>query len=539
MCRIVEAALFVGILLFLWQRPILEYTTSEIAEDPGLIKDPKERARIVRGAFVRGWNGYMEHAYPHDTLKPLSNTAYDDRNGWGATAVDALTAAILLDVPDAVETALNHIVDIDWKHASYSGATVFGSTIRYMSAMLSAHDLLTTTHRHLLGSDATHKLDALLKQSQALADVLAPSFQTAVGINSNFLNLTSGKITETGSNDITAISGLVLEWTRLTDLSGVAKYSELAMKSMQPLLSPKPESASPFPGLLPKHIDLNTGLFDANAAGGWSHTGGGFYEMLLKLSIYNPSFFAPLRDQWIQAADSTMTHLASHPKGHPELTFLADFQGSDRLYQQDASSMFAAASFLLGGIVTGEPRFRKFGLQLVDTCVKMYAASATGLGPERFAWVPDTCDTGEEKREEACSIPEEYAAQLDRIVHAGFWVTDAGYRLRPEVLESLYYAYRVTGDEKYRDASWRIVGNVIKWCETGSGFAELEDVGAEMKVGGAGGRKDWMSSYVLSETLMYAYIIHLEDEPWQVQSKGSMDWVWSTQGHPLRTKASM
>jgi len=33
----------------------------------------------------------------------------------------------------------------------------------------------------------------------------------------------------------------------------------------------------------------------------------------------------------------------------------------------------------------------------------------------------------------------------------GFYITSAGYYLRPEVLESNFYAWRVTGDQKYVD----------------------------------------------------------------------------------------
>lgn len=447
-------------------------------------------------------------------LRPLSNTPLNDRNGWGCTAVDAMTAAILLQVPEALDTALDHIPNINWDNVSDSDViATFGSTIRYLGALLSAYDLLSTTHQHLLTQLGMGKPEQLLTAAKALADKLAPSFTSATGINSNYLNATDGSLfSPSGFSDITAISGLVLEWTRLSDLTGDQFYSDLAAKSIEPLLNPEPTDPSPYPGLLPKHVSIETGLFDTSDIGGWSHAGGGMYEMLLKLSVYDPVRYGSYRTKWIEAATSTIGFLASHPRGRPDLTFLADFNGTHLLYQQDHSGMFAAASFLLGGMVTGEKRFLDFGLQLVNTYVEMYSATATGIGPESIGWIPATCDTGKETREEVCQVPAEYERQEGSgfVRKAGFWIKDSSYLLRPEVLESLYYAYRATGGAKYREMSWQIIQNIVKWSKAGSAYAELEDVNSWMKVGDTAGRRDWMSSYVLTEVFMYAYIIQLE-----------------------------
>ncbi|KAF2107020.1 glycoside hydrolase family 47 protein [Lophiotrema nucula] len=536
--RLLEVAVFLGVAYFFLHFSRINDDTSGLIVDAGTIELPEERRALIREAFRYGWEGYLTNAFPHDTLSPLSNTHTDDRSGWGATAVDALTAAILMEIPEAVGTSLNYIPRINWNIVSYEGMAIFGSTIRYMGAMLSAYDLLTTTHKHLVSEESTAKVEALLTQSQALADALSPSFGTVRGINSNFLNWTSGAVTWNGFNDITAISGLVLEWTRLSDMTGNREYADLVARSMEPILDPEPQHPSIYPGLYPKRLDLDTGVFNVNDTGGWSHAGGGLYEMFLKLSIYDLERFGSYRTKWIEAADSTMKNLASHPRHRPDLTFLADFQENVLLYQQDSSGMFAAASFILGGTVTGKKRFINFGLQLVNTYVEIYDATRTGIGPESIGWVPVTCDTGEETREEVCQVPDSFGDQEDSgfVERAGYYITNPNYLLRPEVLESLYYAYRATKDEAYRDLSWKIVNNIIKWCKAGSAFAELEDVNAKIKIGSSKGRRDWMSSYVLTEVFMYAYIIHLDDAPWQLRSDGNMEWIFSTQAHPLKVK---
>lgn len=418
-------------------------------------------------------------------------------------------------MPEAVDAALHHIAKINWKISPSDHVSTFGSTIRYMAGMLSAYDLLTTTHKQLVPAKLNGKVDFLVEQTSRLADVLAPSFSTPRGINTNFLNRKTGNCTPTDRDDvdITVLSGLVLEWTRLSDLSKNKTFTNLALKSMDVLLHPKPENGgSPFPGLLPKRLDIPTGVFKNDSVGGWSHAGGGYYEMLMKLSIYSPKRFGHYRKNWIAAADSTIKHLASHPRGREDLTFLAEFNGTQLNYYQDHSGMFAAASFILGGVATGEQRFLKFGLELVDTYVKIYGATRTGIGPDSFSWMPSTCDTGEETRKEVCEIPAEYNNHATRgfVKRAGYWITNSGYLLRPEVLESLYYAYRATGDQKYREMSWIIVNNVIRWCKAGSAYAELEDVDAKLKVGVTKGRRDRMNSYALTEVFLYAYMIQLE-----------------------------
>lgn len=38
-----------------------------------------EKAEAVKAAFRRSWDGYMQHAFPHDTLRPVSQGWADDR----------------------------------------------------------------------------------------------------------------------------------------------------------------------------------------------------------------------------------------------------------------------------------------------------------------------------------------------------------------------------------------------------------------------------------------------------------------------------
>lgn len=39
-----------------------------------------EKAEAVVGAFQIAWTGYMDNAFPNDTLKPISNVGVNDRS---------------------------------------------------------------------------------------------------------------------------------------------------------------------------------------------------------------------------------------------------------------------------------------------------------------------------------------------------------------------------------------------------------------------------------------------------------------------------
>ena len=91
----------------------------------------------------------------------------------------------------------------------------------------------------------------------------------------------------------------------------------------------------------------------------------------------------------------------------------------------------------------------------------------SGIGPEGFAYISsDGNFTGNP------IAPD----QLKFYNQHGFYVTSSYYILRPEVLESNFYAYRVTGDRKYFDRAIRAVESFNKHLRTNSGYAGLHDV---------------------------------------------------------------
>ena len=117
----------------------------------------------------------------------------------------------------------------------------------------------------------------------------------------------------------------------------------------------------------------------------------------------------------------------------------------------------------------------------------------TGLGGEFVTW-DTSCEKSPNGDSDSCDPND--------AIHTA----DGRYRLRPEVLETWYYAYRATRDSKYREWSWAAFEAINRYCRTDSGFSAIIDVNAE----DGGGKADVQESFVFAEVMKYVYLTHLE-----------------------------
>lgn len=122
--------------------------------------------------------------------------------------------------------------------------------------------------------------------------------------------------------------------------------------------------------------------------------------------------------------------------------------------------------------------------------------TATKIGPETFRWL------GENSPSNATAPP----GNETFYERAGFWIDGPTYYLRPEVIESYYYAYRATGDTKYQEWAWEAYLAINETCRAGSGYSAINDV----NVPGGGGFADFQESFWFAEVLKYSYLIHAE-----------------------------
>ncbi|KAB8349692.1 hypothetical protein FH972_023708 [Carpinus fangiana] len=468
---------------------------------PGLPGN-KQRADAVIEAFRHAWGGYYKYAFPADELTPVTNGKSNPRY-----------ASLAHMQKDIVNQILAYIPKIDYsKSINNEQVSLFETTIRYLGGMLSGYDFLTGPLAHL--AKDKKNVDALLTQSKNLANYLSFAFDTPSGVPSNNLYFNNRSTDGSTTNGLATIGTLVLEWTRLADITGNKTYADLAQKGESYLLSPvKPASSEPWPGLVGTNVNLSNGHF-TDAFGGWVGGDDSFYEYLIKMYVYDTRRFGRYKDEWIKAADSSIAHIASHPSSRPDLTYLAEYDGRRLIYESQHLACFDGGNFLLAGQVLRQKKYIDFGLALTSSCHNTYTSTKTRIGPEVFGW-------------NASAIPR---GQEQFYKKNGFYNSVASYDLRPEVIESYYYAYRVTGDRKYQDWAWDAFVAINATTRTASGFSAITDVNAP----GGGKKTDNQESFLFAEVLKYCYLIQAEDSVWDANYKGSNQWVYSTEAHPFK-----
>lgn len=472
----------------------------------------KDRADAVKEAFQFAWDGYYTYAFPNDELHPISNGFGNSRNNWGASAVDALSTALIMGKTGVVKQILDFIPTIDYTQTA-TEVSLFETTIRYLGGMISSYELLKGPLKNL--SNDTNGIQALIDQSVNLANALKFAFDTPTGIPANNIYFTNRSDDGSPTNGIATIGTLVLEWTRLADLTGITEYGTLSQRGESYLLDPKPAYNEPFPGLIGTYVGIENASF-VDASGGWIGGDDSFYEYLIKMWVYDPNRFQLYKDRWVAAVDSSIKYLASNPSSRPDLTYLAAYDNTTILKVSEHLACFNGGNFILGGNVLGRDEYVDFGLKLVDGCRNTYASTRTGIGPEIFSWNTTT-------------LPANQSAFYSQ---NGFWLQNPTYDLRPEVMESYYYAYRQTKDPKYQEWAWEAFRAVNASARRGSGFTSIKNV----NVAGGGAAGDNQESFFFAELMKYAYLIFAEDAEYQVfgGAGGANEWVFNTEAHPVR-----
>jgi hypothetical protein len=109
------------------------------------------------------------------------------RNGWGASAVDALSTALVMRNKDVVNDILDYVPTIDWS-VSYqdSRVSLFETTIRYMGGLLSAYDLLQGPLNYIVRNVRSHlyrilsaDIGLLIKETARKRSGLTPPSQVS------------------------------------------------------------------------------------------------------------------------------------------------------------------------------------------------------------------------------------------------------------------------------------------------------------------------------------------------------------------------
>ncbi|KAJ4482500.1 glycoside hydrolase family 47 protein [Lentinula aciculospora] len=450
--------------------------------------------QAVKDIFLQSYSAYSEFAFGHDSLLPVSRSFVDDRNGWGATIVDAMGTMLLMDFTDLFNQALDFVTKIDFRQSNTpSSVSLFETTIRYVGGMISAYELSGKQHQILV--DQAKQLVDKMVFAWAKPNQTIPFGEIFFANNSPIAAVNN--VAEAGTLDV--------EWSRVTLYTGNQLYTKLSEGSVRTIA----KLPSPFPGLPPQLVDPTDNMF-VDAFLTWGGGTDSYLEYLIKYARITNTDDNLFADTWHAAVDSSIVELlrTSTIGGH---TYLADWNAGEILLEGSHLACFHGGNWIFGGKLLNNQTIVDIGLKLVEACWNTYASTETGIGPEAFSFIAPNGNF---------SQPD--AQQLAFNREHGFWITTSDYIQRPEVLESNFYAWRATGDTKYLDRAASAITSFQKFliAKETNGFAGLNDVNNF-----TAGLEDDTESFWFAEVLKYLYLTF--DDPENI----SLDnFVFNTEG---------
>ncbi|KAM6967362.1 mannosyl-oligosaccharide 1,2-alpha-mannosidase IA [Aplochiton taeniatus] len=459
-----------------------------LGNEQGKPSDPQtlQRREKVKEMMKFAWDNYKRYAWGKNELRPLTRNGHTGNMFGGlrgASIIDSLDTLYIMglteeynDAKEWVETSL----DLN----SNGEASLFEVNIRYVGGLLSAY--------YLTGEEV------FKRKVLELGEKLLPAFNTPTGIPRGVINLGSGTSwswgwASAGSSILAEFGTLHLEFIHLTELSGNPVYTEKVMnirKVLNKIEKPHglyPNFLSPVSGNWVQHHVSIGGLGDS------------FYEYLIKSYLMSDKTDEEAKTMYYGALEAIEANLVQKSAGG--LTYMAEWRGGILDHKMGHLACFSGGMVGIGaddGVPEKRQHYLDLAAEITHTCHESYTRSATKLGPEAFRF-----DGGSE-------------ATATRL-------SDRYYILRPEVIESYMYMWRLTHDPKYRGWGWEAVEALEQHCRVETGFSGIRDVYATPV-----GHDNMQQSFFLSETLKYLYLLFSDDDLLPME-----DWVFNTEAHPL------
>jgi len=418
-------------------------------------------ADSVKTEFLHAWKSYKQYAWGHDALKPLSKTPHD----WYAhsllmTPVDAFDTMVLMGLEGEAAEAKQIVFDsLRFDHDMEVQA--FEITIRLLGGLLSSYEL-----------DGDKKFLALATD---LGNRLLPVFDSPTGMPYRYVNLLTGKVRSSEKRSNPAeIGTLLIEFGTLSKHTGNPVYYNKAKRALVELFNRRSGI-----GLVGTWIDVETGEWINQS----SHVGGAidsYYEYLVKA--------------WLLFGDEECKQMADESLQSVH-RFVAD-------------------------TVRGELWYGRVDMNSGMRTKRVYG-SLEAFFPAVLCLTGDL-DRAAALQESSFRMWNLHGIEPESIDYDSMKVTSSQYHLRPEIIESAYYLYQYTRDERYREMGKKMFADLVKYCRTEAGYAYLEDVTT-------GTKADGMESFFLAETLKYFFLLFAPDEILDFNSV-----VFNTEAHPVR-----
>jgi ER degradation enhancer, mannosidase alpha-like 2 len=443
---------------------VVACTNAQEQQLPSTSNEPVKQIEVdyaekVKQEFLFAWKGYKEHAWESDYLKPISMTgAYWYTEPLHLSHVEAMMTMKMMGLEAEFVESEQYL-----KANLDFDKDMFVSHFEIVIRMLGG---LTALYQHT--EDPFY-----LEKATDLADRMLPIYDSPTGMPYTEVNLKTREVRGNISNPA-QIGTLILEYGTLAKLTGRNEFYAKPKRALTELYNRRSDI-----DLVGFKIDVETGEWTRTE----SHIGAGidsYYEYLYKCwALFGDQ---DCKAMWDVSNAAIHTYLVDTSNtgywyGHSDMNTGARIQT-----WYGALDAFFGGVLLLSGDIERAKAIQESGF---------YSWNVNGMMPEQFDYMT------------------EKAAR------------PAWYK-NPELIESAYYLYHKTKDERYREMGRIIFNDIVRYSKKGVGFVDVMNVETLET-------SDRMETYFLAETLKYLYLLFLDEDP-----INHTNTVFNTEAHPLK-----
>lgn len=417
-------------------------------------------AQEIINETQRTWKAYKQYAWGHDVLLPLSKS-YKDwyKEPLYISPIDAYSTLVLMGLKDEAKEIENYVVN-SLDFDKDIDAKIFEVNIRILGGLLAMYELSENPK--------------ILAKAKDFADRMLPAFDTKTGIPKYWVNLRTG-IARGDTINVAEAGTYTFEMGILSYYTKDPKYYQAGKKATLAIYNRRSKI-----GLIGDEIDVNTGKWVSTE----SHICAGvdsYYEYLYKsyLLFHDPE----LGKIWNESVGLIHKYMAEEYDGklwYGRVDMNSGKKTSSIITLYDA---FFPAILALSGDTTR-------AIQLQNSWSWLW--NKYGLEPMVYDYKKGTS-------------------------------TYPVYALNPEIIESAYYLYHLTGNRDYYEMNKGFWEDVKKHCRTDLAFTSVENVETMAK-------RDNMPTFFFAETLKYFYLTFSHH-----QNKFNFDeYLFNTEAHPFK-----
>lgn len=427
--------------------------------------DPRLRALAddVKNEFLRTWNDYTTYAWGHDVLLPLTKGHQDWYDqSLHISPIDAYSTMRIMGLDEQARKVEDYVIN-EISWDKNLFVKTFEVNIRIMGGLLAMY--------HYSGNPA------LLEKAEDFGRRMLKAFNSPTGIPYYWFNLKTGQTKGEKVNVAEAATymlelGILSYFTRNPVYYQAAKKANLAVWQRVSGLD-----------LVGEVIDVDSGEWlNTN-----SHICAGidsYYEYMFKsLLLFHDKDIEPVWQRSLRAINS---HLAD---------------------DRDSLLWYKRVDMNSG--------------QKTSTVVTLYDAffpSILGLAGQT--------ERAEKNQAAWDWLWNRYGLEPMIYDYESGQPNYPVYDLNPEIIESAWYLYHITGKELYLERVKKYWSDIKKYCKSDVGFATIRDVRTMEK-------KDYMPTFFFAETFKYFFLTFTEQEG----TFNLDDYVFNTEAHPFRKAA--